>query len=384
MRVVIADDITGAVELAGIGWCYGLAVSLQRDLSAAPQDSDLLVLDTDSRSLSESEARERVARAAACVRPGDWVFKKVDSVLRGQVRAECTKLAQRLGKESVRLCPANPSLGRTVEAGCLRIAGKPLSQTGFAQDPEWPAATDRVAELLERSPGWACRTAADARKAGEGQLAAGDVTSAADLLRWAGTVDETCLPAGGGDFFEALLQRQGLRQDRRADWACPPGPCLLVCGSTAAASRALVARLEQAGRAICDMPRDLFAGTADSSATIARWAAELCAALARHGLAVLAIRHPVIADGALARRLAAQCAQAVRQVLLRSPVRVLLVEGGATAAAILAASGHARWTMAGEIRRGVGVLRPCGEDLELVLKPGSYSWPEDALNQCNP
>jgi uncharacterized protein YgbK (DUF1537 family) len=381
MRVVIADDITGAVELAGIGWRHGLAVSLQRDLSVAPPATDLLVLDTDSRSVTEAEARERVARAAACVQPGDWVYKKVDSVLRGHVRAECTELASRLGRKSVRLCPANPLFARTVEAGCLRIAGKPLSQTSFANDPEWPAATDQISTLLERSTGWPCRTGAAAGNAAEGQIAAGDVTTAADLLRWAGAVDRTVLPAGGGDFFEALLQHQGLRQQRSADWDLPPGPCLLVCGSTAPASRAAVDRLAQAGRPICDMPPDLFTAAGDPSAAIKRWVSDLGAALDRDGLAVLAIRHPVVTDGAVARRLAAHCAQAVREVLQRVPVRVLLVEGGATAAAVMAALGHAHWDVAGEVQRGVGVLRPRGQELDLVLKPGSYPWPEKVLTR---
>ncbi|MBM4144347.1 MAG: hypothetical protein FJ225_12255 [Lentisphaerae bacterium] len=385
MMFVIADDITGAVELAGIGWRYGLTVALQRDLNATPPGADLLVLDTDSRSLTEPEARESVALAATHTRGADWVYKKVDSVLRGPVRAECTELAMRLGRRSVRLCPANPSLGRRIEAGCLRIAGVPLSQTAFARDPEWPATTDRVSDLLARSSGWPCRTGEAARSAETDQIAVGDVASAADPQHWAGTVDETVLPAGGGDFFEALLQRQGLRQERRADWVCPAGPCLLVCGSTAASSRAVVDRLEQAGRVICDMPNALFTAVADSSAAIRNWSSDLSAALGRNGLAVLAIRHPVVTDGAVARRLAAHCAEAVRQVLQRGRVRSLLIEGGATAAAILAALGYAQWEVAGEVQRGVGVLRPRGLEMDLVLKPGSYPWPENVIpNTGNP
>jgi len=222
-------------------------------------------------------------------------------------------------------------------------------------------------------------TGADARHAADGRIAVGDVNAVADLQRWAETVGETVLPAGGGDFFETLLQHRGLRQERHADWGCPPGPCLLVFGSTATSSRAVVDRLEQSGRAICYMPSDLFTAADESSAAIDRWAAELNAALARQGLAIVAIRRPVVADGAVARRLATHCARAVRQVLRHSPVRALLVEGGATAAAILTALGHAQWEVAGELQRGVGILRPRGQELDLVLKPGSYPWPEHLL-----
>lgn len=379
MIVVVADDITGAVELAGIGWRHGLQVALQRNLQAAPPATGLLVLDTDSRSLTCAAAKQQVALAAAGARNAEWVYKKVDSVLRGHVRAECTELASVLGMTSVCLCPANPSLGRTIVDGCLRVAGVPLHKTAFAHDPEWPATTDRAADLLVRSPGWPCRTDAAATRADKGQIAAGDVVSATDLRRCAERVDQAVLPAGGGDFFEALLKHRGHQEQRRPQWTPPAGPCLMVCGSTAATSRAAVERLAQAGAAVCDMPPALFTAAAGSSAALNRWSADLTAALTRQGLAVLAIRHPVVTDAVLARRLAAACAQAVRQVLRDSPVRLLLVEGGATAAAILAALGYAHWDVVGEVQRGIGVLRPQGRELDLVLKPGSYPWPEVAL-----
>ena len=61
MLVVIADDITGAAEIAGIGFRFGLNVRLVTHPETSP-DCDLLVYATDTRSMSENEAIEETER----------------------------------------------------------------------------------------------------------------------------------------------------------------------------------------------------------------------------------------------------------------------------------------------------------------------------------
>ena len=62
MIIVIADDLTGAAEMAGIAWCHHMHVemiiyhshtSLPHLLSAYP---DVLVVATDNRSVSAQQA----------------------------------------------------------------------------------------------------------------------------------------------------------------------------------------------------------------------------------------------------------------------------------------------------------------------------------------
>ena len=86
---VIADDLTGAAEIAGIGWRHGLSAEVILD--GRPKcGADLVCIDTDSRSCSSREAAKRVASAVASLRKAGakWIYKKVDSVLRGHVIAE--------------------------------------------------------------------------------------------------------------------------------------------------------------------------------------------------------------------------------------------------------------------------------------------------------
>ena len=115
---VIADDLTGAAELAAIGWRHGLRAEVVR--SGLPSGTaDLVCVDTDSRASEPTEAAKRAAAAAKLLRAAGakWIYKKVDSVLRGNVTAEVEAVMKQLKLERALLLPANPSLGRVIRDG---------------------------------------------------------------------------------------------------------------------------------------------------------------------------------------------------------------------------------------------------------------------------
>ena len=75
--------------------------------------------------------------------------------------------------------------------------------------------------------------------------------------------------------------------------------------------------------------------------------------------------------------LAQRLAETVAGVLHQTPVARLLLEGGATSAAIIAALGWTRLRAEQIADSGVGVLRPvAGNAPFLFIKPGSYGWPD--------
>jgi uncharacterized protein YgbK (DUF1537 family) len=137
--IVIADDLSGAAELAGIAFAGGLSAEVQRRFDPS-SDAQVIAVDTDSRSLSSVDAAQRaseVAEQVAAASPA-WVFKKVDSVLRGNVRAEIEAILSATGQARAVLVPANPTRGRTIVGGRYFVNGVPLDQTAFANDPEHP------------------------------------------------------------------------------------------------------------------------------------------------------------------------------------------------------------------------------------------------------
>ena len=211
--LIIADDITGAAEIAGIAWRKGLKVRLmvyQPNMPTTPLSSwrgaggEALILATDTRSGTEEEAVKTIEELATCLYSGvqecrsagvqtlpsstsnsstrqlvnlstdasnlstcqlvnsstDIIFKKTDSVLRGHVAAELQTLMRVTGKQKALLIPQNPSKGRIVKDGIYYINGTPLDQTSFAYDPEFPAKTAEAKKLLKRSAGvQECRSA---------------------------------------------------------------------------------------------------------------------------------------------------------------------------------------------------------------------------------
>lgn len=372
MIAILADDYTGAAEVAGVGHRYGLAAEVQT--RRQPSQAGLVVVDTDSRGLHEAAAAHlvgQIACRAIAARP-EWLFKKVDSVLRGPVAAELAAVLAAAGLDRALLVAGNPHSGRLIEGGRYTIAGVPLAQTEFAHDPECPAHSSRVLDLLGQSDlPLTCKAPEDGLAAAG--LTVGDVRSAADLAAWANQVDPTVLPAGGAAFFDALLQAKGYRALDSAAFPPPPGPRLLVSGSASAGSQALLAKLEAAGTPVARMPIGLLAG--DDPALLESWAGAVKPD--RRGLAVLAIgleQRPATPE--LVARLCRCAARATALALQRQPAGHLLIEGGATASTVLRELGYSRLSVLCEHSQGVVTMRPAAPRAPLVTtKPGSYPWP---------
>src|SRR3954463_15162481 len=138
--LVIADDLSGAAEISGIGQRYGLPTRLLREPCEDLQ-SGLTVFDTDSRSLEPDAA---AARVQEFIRPHRWdafdfVYKKTDSAMRGPIVPELHALLDHFELNGALLLPQNPSRGRTIEGFDYLIDGVPIDRTHFAHDPEYPA-----------------------------------------------------------------------------------------------------------------------------------------------------------------------------------------------------------------------------------------------------
>lgn len=152
--LVIADDFTGAND-AGSGLAQaGARVHVLFGTEAPlPDDAaDVLVISTDSRAVSASQAAERVAQVvqhfAAQLQQG-WLFKKIDSTLRGNVGAETAAALHASGKRLALVAPAVPRLGRTTREGKVWVNQRLLTDTEFASDPKTPILSPRVLDQMQ-------------------------------------------------------------------------------------------------------------------------------------------------------------------------------------------------------------------------------------------
>ncbi len=346
--VIIADDLSGAAELAGIAFAHGLSTEVQRQFD--PRTSaEVVAVDTDSRSLPVAAATsrvEQVARAIVASRP-EWIFKKTDSVLRGNPAAEIAAILTAAGLDRAILVPANPSRGRTIVGGLYLIHGVPLERTMFAKDPEHPRLVSRVTDLLGTAP----------------NIVVPDVANAMTLDSIAAALDRTTLPAGAADFFTAVLgARAGLRiQEPQPDLAASlPAPWLRVCGS----------------RIAWPIVRDLCQAQGIPIVEVSSLTSGLPLDLSKGLIVGISERTP---EGVSPIALLEELTRLAADLLQRANFGTVLVEGGATAAALCEGLAWTRLQVIAAAPAGIAVLRPLSSPIAptLLIKPGSYAWPDD-------
>ena len=231
MILVIADDLSGAAELAGIAFAHGLTAEVQTEFQPRTE-AEVVCLDTDTRRLSADEAAagmRKLAKRLRAARP-EFIFKKTDSALRGHIAAELGVLLEATARARAVFVPANPSRGRLIRGGDYFIGDTPLHESDFAHDPQHPATTANVAERLGHDP------AIDVPEA----------ASAADVQAAAAACDDLVLPAGAGDFFGALLEARG-HTAMPVEFTSADGPALFVCGSLAAWGRGRASQCDARG-----------------------------------------------------------------------------------------------------------------------------------------
>jgi len=406
MIVVIADDITGAAELAGIGWRDGLRTRLCRlpehggrecsqdepaGLAGAERpDIDLLVIDSDSREIPVEQAIERLERLGrhASVCGVRLLYKKTDSVLRGNVQAEIVTLLKCTDRSAALLVAQNPSLKRVIRDDQYLIDGVPLHETSLADDPQWPARTSDPVQLVKRSRSIPVRLRSVDEPIADGELAVGRAAGVQDVRAWAQRVNARILPAGGSDFFQALLEYGPIpspRANRRAAarrgdltlTELTAGPVLVVSGSASADSREAFKRAGGSSFVLCPMPETLFQADPPAGGLVEDWGRQIGQALASRGRAWMAINRPITRQPNRAANLKAHLTACVQCVLKEIDVALLLVEGGATCSALLRALSIDDFEIIGQLQRGVVALRAnTMVSPVFVLKPGSYSWPE--------
>jgi len=350
MELVLADDFTGAAEIAGIAARTGFETILTlQPFSPIAERRAIRVIDTNTRALPDAEAAARLAEICSrfpSPRPAA-LYKKIDSVLRGPVASEVEAVLDALDLRAAVVVPANPTRGRTIRKGRYYIDGVPLDETAFGRDPHHPATTSLVRERVGPSE----------------RLRLPDASSETDLVAIAAQLAPDELPVGGADFYRAC---RGI-EDR------PAGP-----ESFSGKNRRLWLGGSQANREARDRHfashgvRTIDLAPADDPDTVSKRAAASLAG--GHSVALELPRAPHPSPAELETLLSRTAVMTIERV----KPDVLLAEGGATARAVSEQAGWLEFSIAGELAPGVVALRPTSDRAAplFVVKPGSYPWPD--------
>ncbi|RXK58010.1 four-carbon acid sugar kinase family protein [Lacibacter luteus] len=362
MIAIIADDFTGAAELAGISLRYGLKVELcTADVAAT--DADVVIVSTDSRSLNKTAALEKTAEAVKQVlqlKPS-LVYKKIDSVLRGYVLDELRVQMQLMQKSKAFILPANPSLNRTISNGMYYVEGTLISETGFASDPEFPVKSSLVKQILNKE--------AEVRQHNNELPATGfivgEATTDADVQAWAAKMNDEFVLAGAGDFYTALLeQRFELKQQEVFQLL---QPFLYVCGTAYEKSINYIKEVSERSEVVLYVGKEI---STNDGAVTEEWWQQCRNVLSKEQKAIIAVKKEELTEHVSALTLRNNMAKLVKQVVEEQQIKELFIEGGSTATAILNELNITKLSPLQELTRGV--VRMKANNLYITVKPGSY------------
>src|SRR5882757_5828111 len=122
--VIIADDLTGACDAAAAFARRAMSTEVMLNGSnSRAVSSEVLAISTESRDIPAHEAVRRVESAAAQLGLHRFahIFKKIDSVFRGNTFEEIAAAVREFPSDLAVLAPAYPALGRTSTGGVLSV-----------------------------------------------------------------------------------------------------------------------------------------------------------------------------------------------------------------------------------------------------------------------
>lgn len=144
--LIIADDLTGALDAASPFCEHGFRVKVLVDSAKPFQmrdliDADVISISTNSRQCSPDKAAELVDECLAKFDLSSFRFivKKIDSTLRGNVFTEVQTVMDNFAIKEAFVAPAFPDQSRVTRDGQVFVDGVPLGKTDYANDAISPA-----------------------------------------------------------------------------------------------------------------------------------------------------------------------------------------------------------------------------------------------------
>ena len=250
--LMIADDFTGAGD-AGVQMSKnGIEARIAFNTDGIdPNES--YVIDSESRNIPAEEAYEKVKKIYQDMETYhyDHYYKKIDSTIRGNIRAELMAAREVLKPDLTVFNPGNPDSNRTVVDGILMMNGIRICETEIMRDPLCLVKEDNLKKLLETEMEEPVQyfTLAQIRSGkleldGSG-LITFDVLNNEDMdtvVRFILSKKKKVLWVGSAGMANALFYT-----------LCPKYPVLSLVGSISDTSRNQVRRAKEQGARIVEM-----------------------------------------------------------------------------------------------------------------------------------
>jgi 3-dehydrotetronate 4-kinase len=394
----IADDFTGATDLANNLVRAGMRVILSVDVPAQDQkiDADAVVVALKSRTVPAADAVKLSLDACRWLRKqgaGQIYFKicsTFDSTAAGNIGPVIEALMDELGCDFSIATPAFPENGRTVVHGHLFLGDTLLSDSGMRHHPLTPMTDANLVRVLQaqlhpskgRKVGLidyqTVAQSAEAIRRRMGELKAKgisvaivDALSDDDLGRLAEALRDSPFLTAGSGLGSGLPRNWGFRPGRPITLPPARGRKAILAGSCSSATNAQVERfLRDGGAAYSLQPR---AELELQIAKVLAWADACWQTEAELPLLVYSTAEPERVNPANAP-LIEQTMAALARAFIERGVGILVVAGGETAGVCVQALGLTQLQIGRQIDPGVPWCYAGG--LHLALKSGNFGSPD--------
>ncbi|UYN93317.1 MAG: four-carbon acid sugar kinase family protein [Enhydrobacter sp.] len=400
---VIADDFTGATDIAGVLVKGGMRTIQTIGVPPAgtiPDDVDAVVVALKSRSIAAQDAVAqsldalKALQAAGCSRFFFKYCSTFDSTDAGNIGPVGDALLDALGARQAIYCPAFPENGRTIFFGHLFVGSVLLSDSHMRHHPLTPMTDASLVRVLQRqtrhkvglvplkqvqSGAAALRSALDTLATDGVRHVVVDAVADNDLGIIGEAVGDDVLVTGGSGValgLPAAWRRRGLLAHKPNADSLPKidGAAAVLAGSCSAATLGQIAAFEGARLAL---DTDAICRGEDVAARALDWAR---GRLGNGPILLSASDKPEAVKALQARYGVDKSSQAIEKTmatlargLVAAGVGRLVVAGGETSGAVVSALDVTALRIGPEIDPGVPWTASVGKKpLLLALKSGNF------------
>lgn len=397
---VIADDFTGATDIAGFLVAGGLTTTQMIGVpdADAQVDADAVVISLKSRSNPAAEAvADSLAaldwlRARGCAQIYQKYCSTFDSTAEGNIGPVADALMAAVGTDITVICPALPVNGRSVYLGHLFVGQDLLQDSGMRDHPITPMRDSSLIRLMEGQAQGRCGLV-DAATVDQGPQAVRDRIAAlraegvryvvldaisdAHLATLGQAVADMALVTGGSGLGYGIARAVSGGACAQAQDAGAPlaGPAVVISGSCSVMTNRQVAAYRALAPTL-DVDVDRCLTDADAyGAELAEWVlaqpqgrAPMITATAEPArLREIQAQHGTAASEAVERTFAAAAAR-----LAQGGITRFIVAGGETSGSVTQALKVTGFAIGPQIAPGVPWVRAVDKPLSLALKSGNF------------
>ncbi len=246
--IIIADDLTGALDSCVQFAKKGVKAAVLIDPGSNAEQALREISDAEAAAVNTASRHDRpeiaAEKTADIVRAAQklgipYLYKKTDSVLRGNVGAELGSVYEASGIRTLPFIPAFPKIGRTTRNGIQYLNGTPISETAVGKDPFDPVASSEIMKILQKQCGIPLHSLKTGQScAGRDGICIYDAETDVQMEENGSVLEREDLlsvTAGCGGFSEVLADRLiesgRIQRVQESEQQSDADSMLVVCGS---------------------------------------------------------------------------------------------------------------------------------------------------------